>query len=271
MQDTQQRAQSEDDRHVDEAGREETADGGGRCAIHEYTQPDIVAILCIDNLVKPQKRFLKTDDVVQYFFVDLVGVFELAEVDTLGGTNDLDFSRVCTSQIKTCTYAKAKERLQDIVKRNQHAAGDVEELAVDLKHLGCGSEVLLKAMGRGAEQHQSTAHADDVLLALEDVGHVNLDAHISVLLRFHDLGQYAAAVGALLKSWARLRLLLAIRVCKFRRGTDQSSERLLRLSSFLLLVPLLSRWRGCTRGRAGLLGGRRRAVAGLGGCEGRPL
>jgi hypothetical protein len=54
-----------------------------------------VAIFGVDDLVKPLKCFVQADYVMQDLFVDLVGVFELAEVDALGGANNLDFSCVC--------------------------------------------------------------------------------------------------------------------------------------------------------------------------------
>ena len=73
-------------------------------------------------------------------------------------------------------------------------------------------------MGRSTEQHQGTAHADDVLLALEDVCDVNLNTDVLVLLSLHNLGKYAAAATGTLVLWTRKKLLLVVRIRQFGRS-----------------------------------------------------
>lgn len=82
---------------------------------------------------------------------------------------------------------------QSVVKTDQHASRDIKKLAVDLEDLGGGCEVLLQAVGGGTEQHQRTAHANDVLLTLENVCNVNFNANVLILFGLNDFGQYAAA------------------------------------------------------------------------------
>ena len=122
-------------------------------------------------------------------------------------------------------------------------------------------------MGGSAKQHEGAAHADDVLLALEDVGNVDLDARVLVLLGLPDLGQHAAAGCALVVRPDRLLLVVGVR--ELGRGADERGERLLRLVGLLhVVVPLLARGRrgrgdarpgarpcACRRGGAGLGGG----------------
>jgi hypothetical protein len=89
---------------------------------------------------------------------------------------------------------------------------------------------------RGAEQHQSAAHADDVLLTLEDIGHVDLDARVLFLLGLEHLVEDATAARALVV----VRLVLVRGIRQLGRGADEGSQRLLRLDGRRLLhvVPL---------------------------------
>lgn len=56
-----------------------------------------MTILGVDDFIESLQGFVKTDDIMQNLFVDLVSVFQLAKVDTLRRTNDLDFSGICAS------------------------------------------------------------------------------------------------------------------------------------------------------------------------------
>jgi hypothetical protein len=152
---------------------------------------------------------------------------------------------------------------QHVVKGDDHAAGDVQELRVDLQHLGRGGEVLLEAVGRGAKQHQGAAHADNVLLTLEDVGDVHLDARVLVLLGLPHLGEHAAAGSALVVGRAH-DVLLVVGVRELGRGADECGQRLLRLPRRALfdVVPLVLAARRCGRTRRGARpAGLRRRVA----------
>lgn len=240
-----------------------------------------MTVLCVDDLVETHEGLVETDDIVDDFLVDFVRVFELAEIDTLGGAYDLDFGGAaevslvfgvwCWLLTCCCRYLLG----QDVVKGDDHASGNVEELAVDLEHLGCGSQILLEAMCGCAKQHQGAAHADDVLLALEDVGNMDLDARVLVLLCLPDLGKHAAA-GCALVVWAD-GVFLVVGVCELGRGADERGQRLLRLVAPLhVVVPFLARGRGGARrgarpcayrgGGAGL--GRRVVEEGHGGLVG---
>lgn len=54
-----------------------------------------MTILCIDDFVQSLQGLVEANDIVQDFFVNLVSVLQLAEVDTLRCTNDLDFGGIC--------------------------------------------------------------------------------------------------------------------------------------------------------------------------------
>jgi hypothetical protein len=84
-------AQGKDDGHVDETRLEEDGDSSTGQAVHDNAQPDIVAVLCVDNLVQARQGFIETNDVVQDLLVDFVRILELAQIDALGSADDLDF------------------------------------------------------------------------------------------------------------------------------------------------------------------------------------
>jgi hypothetical protein len=50
----------------------------------------MVTVLCVDDFVQAHQSLVKADDVVQDLLVDFVCIFELAQIDALGGTYDLD-------------------------------------------------------------------------------------------------------------------------------------------------------------------------------------
>jgi len=113
-------------------------------------------------------------------------------------------------------YIPCQLTSKNVVKRDDHTARDVEKLTVDLQNLGRCCEILLEAMGWCSEQHQCTAHADEVLLPLENIGNVDLDAYILVILGLDDLGEDASAATPLvLRRVHGGILLLVIGICQF--------------------------------------------------------
>ena len=84
-----------------------------------------------------------------------------------------------------------------VIKGYQHASWDVQELAVDLEDFCRSCKIFFQTVSGRSKQHQSSAHANDVLLTLEDVGNVDLDAYVLVLFGFHDFCEQPAAAGAL--------------------------------------------------------------------------
>lgn len=127
---TKQNAKGKDNGHVNPAGLEEDGHGCTREAVHDDAEPDGMAILCVNHLVQPGEGVVQAYDVMQDLFVNVVGVFELAEVDALCSAHNLDLGRVG----------------QDVVKADDHTARDVEKLAVDLEDFCCHGKVFLKTM-----------------------------------------------------------------------------------------------------------------------------
>lgn len=60
-----------------------------------------MAVLRIDDLVQTGQRFIEADDVVEDLFINLVRVFELAEINTLCRTYNLDFGGTVIVSIKS--------------------------------------------------------------------------------------------------------------------------------------------------------------------------
>ena len=57
-----------------------------------------MTVLGVDDIVKPMHSLVEIDDVVEYLFVDPVSVDELAKIDALCCTNNLDLSLVVISR-----------------------------------------------------------------------------------------------------------------------------------------------------------------------------
>ena len=75
-----------------------------------------MTIFGVDDFVQSLQSFVETYDIVQDFFVDLMGVLQLAQVDALRRANDLDFGGVCTS---TC-QSLCDEQPNDITYESLH-------------------------------------------------------------------------------------------------------------------------------------------------------
>lgn len=116
---------------------------------------------------------------MQDLLVDEVHVLELAEVDTLRSSHHLDLGRMG----------------QDIVKGNDHAAWDIQELTFHGQDLGGGGQVLLETVRWRSISHERKTHLEDILLPLQDPGNVNRDFGIVFALQSHD-GLDASACGA---------------------------------------------------------------------------
>lgn len=168
-----------------------------------------MTVFCVDDGVEAGKSFVETDDIMQDFLVDLMSIFELTQVDALGSADNLDFGGMG----------------KVVVEGNDHTTRDIEKLAVNLENLCCHGKIFLEAMSRCAKKHESTTHANNVLLSLEDVGHMNLDLGVLVFFGLPDFCNNATTGRPLVHAWSQSRVFLFIfRVGQLGRSTNQSSQ-----------------------------------------------
>lgn len=94
--------------------------------------------------------------------IDNMYIGELAQVDSLSRSDHLDLGGV-------------RGR---VVKGDDHTAGYVQELAVDLQDASSHGHVLLETMGRSTVLHQRAAEPDEIPLAREQLGDMDGDADL---------------------------------------------------------------------------------------------
>ena len=181
LQQADRAANDEQEGEVDETGLEGKGRGGDACETKDNdTQPAVELFLGLHQRVQPLGALVGANDIVHHLLVHVVHVLELAQVDALRGPHDANLGRV----------------RRPVVKGDDHASREIEELAVNLEDASRHAQVLLETVRGRAEEHERAAQLDDVALARQCLGNVHRDA--CFLLLVPQMAQPGRAAGSLM-------------------------------------------------------------------------
>lgn len=138
LHDPQEAAQEEGDGEVDgTSAKGKRSDADRREAVDEYKDPGSETVGAFGDFVEAIDGFFDANHVMNDFLVDSMGVVELTEIDRLSDANN---AYVC------CLPG-------GVAKGDNHAAGHIEKLRVDLQDPCAHAHVLFQPMSGRTIRH----------------------------------------------------------------------------------------------------------------------